>query len=103
MDISQPEPNNVWTRVSYKRSRPAHEEFPRDVKYSKESNHWLHPTSTSNRYTALLDEENGHQQQQNLHQYVSDVTTVSPLIQLLEQISQQQYELRALSNNQIKI
>jgi hypothetical protein len=34
--------------------------------------------------------------------YVSDVTTISPLIQLLEQIAQQ-YELKALSNSQIKI
>jgi hypothetical protein len=58
MDISHPNPNNIWTRVSYKRSRPAHEEFLTDVKHVKESNHWLHPTYTSNQYTAPLDEEN---------------------------------------------
>jgi hypothetical protein len=88
MDISQPGPNNVWTRVSYKRSRPAQEEFQRDVKYTKESNHWLHPTPTSNRYTALLDEENEHQPKQDRPEntlkpppiYVSDVTTISPFI-----------------------
>jgi hypothetical protein len=34
--------------------------------------------------------------------YICDVTTVSPLIQLLEQIAQQ-YELKAFSNIQIKI
>jgi hypothetical protein len=35
--------------------------------------------------------------------YVSDVTTISPLIQLLEQIVEQQYELKALTNNHVKI
>jgi hypothetical protein len=64
------------------------EEYQGDVKHTKESNHWLHPTSTSNRYTALLDEENGQQQQQDGPENTpkpppSDVTAVSPLVQLL--------------------
>jgi hypothetical protein len=68
------------------------------------SNHWLHSTSTSNRYTALLDEEKGQQDgpgntPKPPPMYVSDVTTVFSLIQLLEQIGKQQYELEALSNN----
>jgi hypothetical protein len=77
MDISQPKPNNMWTRASLKRSKAVHEEFQRYVKHTKGRNNWLHPTSTSNRYTALLDEENEYQQRQggpedmlNLHQYV---------------------------------
>jgi hypothetical protein len=68
MDISQPEQNNGWTRVSYK-SIPAQEEYQGDVKHTKESNHWLHPTST-----ALLDEENRHQQQQDRPGYFSTFT-----------------------------
>jgi hypothetical protein len=101
MHISQPEPNNGWTRVSYKRRRLAQEEYQGDVKHTKESNHRLHPTSTSNRYTALLDDENGQQDGPGNTPkpppiYVSDVTTISPLIQLLEQIAKQQYELKAL-------
>jgi hypothetical protein len=75
-------------RVSYKRRRQAQKEYPGNIKHPKESNHWLHPTSTSNRYTAVLDEENGHQQQQDgpgntpKHppMYVSNGTTVSPPI-----------------------
>jgi hypothetical protein len=35
--------------------------------------------------------------------YVSGVTTISPLIQLLEQIVEKQYDLKALQNNQVKI
>jgi hypothetical protein len=35
--------------------------------------------------------------------YVSGVITISPLIQLLEQIVEEQYELKALQNNQVKL
>jgi hypothetical protein len=109
MDTSNPEPNNVRTRVSYKRRRPVYEVYQRNVKHTKESNHWLYSTSTFNRYAALLDEENEHQQQDGPGNtpklppiHVSHVTTISLLIQRLEQIAQQ-YELKALSNTYIRI
>jgi hypothetical protein len=35
--------------------------------------------------------------------FVCNVTTISPLIQLLEQIAKLQYEIKALSGNQIRI
>jgi hypothetical protein len=58
------EPNDIWTKVSYKRSRPTHEEgTQRKAKHLKESEYWLHPTSTSNRHTALLEEDNDQQEQ----------------------------------------
>jgi hypothetical protein len=72
---SHPEPNNPWTKVSCKRDRPAHEEARREPKHMKESEYGLHPTPTSNRFTALLEEANDQQQQKlgpgntpNLHQ-----------------------------------
>jgi hypothetical protein len=51
---SQPEPNNTWTKVSHKRGRPTHEdeEAQREAKEIKESEYLLHPTPTSNRYSA---------------------------------------------------
>jgi hypothetical protein len=75
------------------------------------SEYWLHPTPTSNRYTVLLEEDNDQQQQKvdpvNTSKpppiYVSGVITISPLIQLLEQIVEKQYELKALQSNQVKI
>jgi hypothetical protein len=103
----------VWTKVSYKRSRPTHEEegTQREDKHAKESEYWLHPTPTSNLYNALQEEDNDQQQQKvdpaNTAKppliYVSGVITISPLIQLLEQTVEKQHELKALQNNQVKI
>jgi hypothetical protein len=46
-----------WTKVSYKRGRSTQEETERKAKHTIESDHWLSQTSTSNRYTALLQQE----------------------------------------------
>jgi hypothetical protein len=35
--------------------------------------------------------------------YINDVTNISPLIQLLKQIAIQQYEVKALAHNQVKV
>jgi hypothetical protein len=35
--------------------------------------------------------------------YISDITTIPPLIKLLEQIAKLQYEIKALAGNQVKI
>jgi hypothetical protein len=34
--------------------------------------------------------------------YISDVKNISPLLQLLEQIAKQQYEIKALQDNEVK-
>jgi hypothetical protein len=57
MYSSHPEINNNWTQVSYKRGRSRQDETEREAKHTKESEHGLNQTSTSNRYTALLEEE----------------------------------------------
>jgi hypothetical protein len=61
---SHPEPNNTWNEVLCKRGRPIHEdeEDQRERKHIKKSEHWLHPSPTSDRYTGLLEE--GYYQQQ---------------------------------------
>jgi hypothetical protein len=61
MYSSQKELNDNWTKVSYKRGRSKKElkEKPNTPK----SEHWLNQASTSNRYTALLDEESEDKQQ----------------------------------------
>jgi hypothetical protein len=59
----QPEFNNNWTEVSYKRDRSTQDETEGEAKHYKEREHWLNQTSTSNRYTALLVEESEDQQQ----------------------------------------
>jgi hypothetical protein len=63
MYSSQPELNNNWTKVSYKRGRSTQEETEREARHAKESEHWLNQTSTSSCYTAQLEEESEDQQQ----------------------------------------
>lgn len=83
------------------------EDHHRETKHIKENHHWLHPTTTTNCYSVLQDEE---PEQPTWHKehgktaktpptYVSDFTTISPLIRLLEQTVTNQYELKAHSNN----
>jgi hypothetical protein len=55
--------NNKWTKVLYKSGRTTKEKSEREAKHTKESEHWLNQTSTSNRYTALLEEGRKDQQQ----------------------------------------
>jgi hypothetical protein len=61
MYSSQPELRN-WTKVSYTRGISTQEEIEREAKQTKESEDWLDKTSTSSRYTALLEEESEDQQ-----------------------------------------
>jgi hypothetical protein len=98
INSSQPKLNDNWTKVSYKRGRSTQEENEREAKHTKESEHWLIQTSTSNHYTALLEEGSEDQQQKASPEntpeprpiYITDVKNISPLIQLLEQIAKQQ-------------
>jgi hypothetical protein len=92
---TQPELNHKWAKVSYKRGRSTQDETERETKHAKDSEHWLNQTPTSNRYTALLEEESEDQQQKAGHVnipkpppiYITYVKNISPLIQLLEQIA----------------
>jgi hypothetical protein len=106
MNSSQPD---NWTKVSYKRGRSTQDETDKGAKHAKQSEHWLNQTSTSNRYTAPLEEESEEQQKavnENMPKppiYITDVTNISQLIQLLEKIVIQLYEIKALAHNQVKV
>jgi hypothetical protein len=108
---SQPYTDNTWTTVSIKRYIPTQEEAPRQAKLVKESDHWFNPTPTHSRNSALLEDESDDQQQTTfpgktskpLPIYISDFTTIPPLIQLLEQVVKLQYEIKILAGNQVKI
>jgi hypothetical protein len=83
----------------------------RNAKHIKEDGHWLHPTTTYNCYTALSDDENiDHLQKAATDStpkpppiFVSDVITIPPLLQLLDKIVKQPYEIKALAGNQVRI
>jgi hypothetical protein len=100
----KPELNNNCAKLSYNRGRLTQEETEREAKHTKESKHWLNQSSTSSCYTALLEEESEDQQHkaspENIPKpppiYITGVKNISPLIQLLEHIAKQQYEIKAL-------
>jgi hypothetical protein len=71
----------------------------------------INQTSTSNRYAALLEKASEAQQQntgpENMAKPppndVTDVKNISPLIQLLKHVAKQQYEVKSLAHNQVKV
>jgi hypothetical protein len=88
-----------------------HKKKIKEAKHVKENEHCLNQTSISNRYTALLEERSEDQQQKEGPVdtpkpppiYITDDTNTSPLIQLLEQIAKQQYEVKVLADNQVNV
>jgi hypothetical protein len=50
-------------QMDYKRGRPTQVEASRQDILVKESDHWLNPTPTHNRYSAPLEDESEDQQQ----------------------------------------
>jgi hypothetical protein len=77
----------------------------------KKANTGSTKASTSNHFTALLEEESEDQQQKSGPEnvpkpppiYINDIKNISPLIEVLEQIAKQQYEIKALTDNQVKV
>jgi hypothetical protein len=102
----QPEFSNNWTKVSYKQG-----EIGTKTRQCKESEYWLNQPSTSNRYTTLLVEESEGQQHRtgpkNMLKpptiYITGIKIISPLVQLLEQMSKPQYNIKALAGSQVKV
>jgi hypothetical protein len=70
-------------------------------KHVEENEHWLNQTSTSNRHTALPEDESEDQQQKAGPENtpkpppidIADIKNISPLIQLLEQNSNMKLKL----------
>jgi hypothetical protein len=108
---SQQELNNNWTIALYIQGRSTQDETERETKHTKESVHWLDQTSSSNCYTALLEEEIEDQQHKarlekvpNLPSiYITDVKNISSLMQMLEQTGKQQYKIKTLADNQVDV
>jgi hypothetical protein len=105
----QQELNSNWTKVSYKQGRSTQDETER-TKHTKDSKHWLNQTSTSNHYTALLEEKSEDQQHKASLEttpkppplYITGVKNISPLIQLLEQIAKSNMKLKLLQTISLK-
>jgi hypothetical protein len=71
LNSSQPQLNDNWTKVSYKRVRSAQEGSEREAKHAKESQHWL------SRYTALEEESADQQPETSFSLYYLTTYTVA--------------------------
>jgi hypothetical protein len=106
MYSSQPELSKNWPKY-YTKEADQHKMKLKE----KDKEHRLNQISTSNCYTAVLEEGSQDQQQkagpENIPNpppiYITDIKNISPLVQLLEQIAKQQYEIKALADNQVKV
>jgi LysM repeat protein len=101
MDTSPSQESSIpWTKVTSKRGHSPQDDSTHEAKHSKEDSHWLHPITT---FSALSIEESSDAPQSTTTGsnpkpppiFLCDVTTISPLLQLLDQIALQQYEIKA--------
>ena len=85
-------------------TRNTQNESEHKSKQSKED-YWLNP---SNRYAPLANDDIDDQQDTDKTPkpppiFITGVKVISPLVQLLDTISKQQYEIKALANDEIKV
>jgi hypothetical protein len=94
--------NDNWIKVSYKRGRSSPDATEMESKHIKNTQHWLHPpsTETANHFSELMEADSAdHQHNADPEHppkpppiYIQDVTTIPPLLQLLEQVAPCKYE-----------
>jgi hypothetical protein len=107
--MDQSTDQTTWTKVSHKRGHSSADDIAREPKHAKDSQHWLHPpsTTTSNRYSPLAEAHGADRPQQLGPKpppiYIQDIITISLLLQLLEQVAPRDYETKALTQNQVKV
>lgn len=109
-----------WQTVERKRGRKENTDKTAQAnKQTKCSNYWLNPpTHTSNRYETLQDKDTENEDieleqtgQENINTsepkpppiFVSGVKAIAPLHKLLDQIAKDEYDIKILYNDEVKI
>jgi hypothetical protein len=115
MEVNAPIPQTTtadnWKTVSHKRRRIPHDNIMTQSKQTNEDTYWLDAPPITNRFSILTEEEDSAQHCTEIiaHTptpppiFVYGVKNISPLVQLLEQVAHSQYEIKALSNDQVRI
>jgi hypothetical protein len=102
MSPSQPPPCPSWTTFSYKRGRPTQESADQVAKHAKDNLHLSPLTITTIEDSEATPTPSGPTSIPKLPPiYIQNVTTIPPLLQLLDQTAHQQYVITALANNQV--
>lgn len=103
--------SDVWETVSYKKRLRSPEETIRNTKQTKLQDYWLGSTKINNIYTNL-PEENDNQEQENSSEkkepkpppiYIEGVANINPLTNLLNSIANEQYLIKALGSEQVRV
>lgn len=104
-----------WNTVQHTRKRNRVSPDKRVAKQTKIQDYWLNsPTLVTNKFATLGNEEDGNSntQQNNMKQskviktppiFVSGVQNITPLIQLLNKIAKDNYQLKVINPNQVRI
>lgn len=122
--LSQPpldSPEATWTTVVNSKKRNRGSPDNRSVKQTKISDYWLNsPVATTNRFAQLDNEDASIGNEKNYHEmgsseseinttiktppiFVKGVKNISPLIDLLTNVVNNNYELKVLNFDQVKI
>lgn len=104
--------NDNWTTVENKKKRPRGSPDNRSYKQTKLNDYWLNPTTT-NRFEMLDNEQsadinqdvNTNQNRENRPPpiFIQGVKNISPLTNLLQTICKDNYEIKVLNNDQVKV
>lgn len=103
--------DNNWTEIRRKRQRNSPENLSRNLKQTKLNNYWLStPVPISNRFENLETEDHPETDPSTNEKltkpppiFVDKVNNVQPLIKLLNDHVNNNYEIKVLRNNQVKI
>lgn len=100
--------NGEWTSIKRGRSSPTEQ---RRVRQELDNDYWLNatPTVTENRFSPLDNEEIEIDKNSTIKTpkpppiHVDGVSNITPLINLLQGLAKDQYDIKALENNKVKI
>jgi hypothetical protein len=106
-------PESQWQKVEYKkRPRDIPETHTQNIKQIKLHDYWLNPPppQTTNRFDALTedDQDEGREKANNKSPkpppiFVAGVHNIKPLKELLVTVSADDFELKVLNGNQVKV
>lgn len=111
MEILTATDSDQWTKVPERKRQRESPEINKALKQKKLDAYWLsQPTPTSNRFSEL---DNDSQEAQTIEivekpakappLYVDRVSNIQPLLKMLDEIAADNYELKVLRNDQVRI
>lgn len=96
-----------WTKVQNKRKRSPN---PQQLQQAKLTKYWLGATEQTNQFSELEDSEDEVQIRPTVVKaskpppiFVDDVENIAPLQRLLKELAEENFELKIMSNNRVRV